>query len=156
MSEFISESGWFTFSGYALGREALLHRLAQKCFMEFDEFMSAKESIYILTFGEDEKVFVGKADVLHEELAKHFTCFGKKREEIREIDDELCHHSQECQWSLKTFPIKPPSNLEVEWAKKVMTCNSLMSAEDSRGLNEVLTLTSWDNWEEFRSWFFPS
>ena len=36
-------------------------------------------------------MFVGKAEVLHEELMKHFDCFGKMRKEIREIDDELCH-----------------------------------------------------------------
>ena len=28
------------------------------------------------------QVFVGKAEVLHEEMMKHFECFGKKREEI--------------------------------------------------------------------------
>jgi hypothetical protein len=156
INDFISESGWFTFSGFALGKEALLRRLAQKSFMEYKEFMEVKEAVYVFKFKEDEKTFVGKADVLNEELSKHFTCFGKRREEIREIDDELCHHTSECDWSLKVYVIRPPDKLEVEWAKRVVTCNSLMSADEPGGLNEVLVFSNWDNWKVFSEWFFPS
>ena len=155
INQFIGESGWFTFSGFAPGKVALLHVLARKAFMEYGEFMQIKEAVYILTFGQDEKVFVGKAMVLHEELAHHFTCFGKKREEIREIDDDLCHHTQECEWSLKVLPVSNPANLEVEWSKKVVEKTSLVSAYDTRGLNEQLTFTSFDSWKEFSDWFFP-
>ena len=123
--------------------------------MEYDEFMQIKEALYIFTFGQDEKAFVGKATVLHEELAHHFTCFGKKRQDIREIDDKLCHHTQECQWSLKVLPVPPPMNLEVEWCKKVVEKASLMSTSESHGLNEQLSFTSYDSWKQFSDWFFP-
>lgn len=155
INQFISESGWFTFSGFAPGKVALLHVLARKAFMEYGEFMQIKEAVYVLMFGQDEKVFVGKALVLHEELSHHFTCFGKKRQEIREIDDELCHHTGECQWSLKVFPVAPPLSLEVEWAKKVVEKGSLMSVNDTHGVNEQLTFTSFDSWKQFSDWFFP-
>ena len=155
INQFISESGWFTFSGLAPGKVALLHVLARKAFMEYGEFMQIKEALYIFTFGQDEKAFVGKATVLHEELAHHFTCFGKKRQDIREIDDELCHHTQECQWSLKVLPVPPPMNLEVEWCKKVVEKASLMSTSESHGLNEQLSFTSYDSWKQFSDWFFP-
>lgn len=155
INQFISDSGWFTFSGFAPGKVALLHVLARKAFMEYGEFMQIKEAVYVLMFGQDEKVFVGKALVLHEELAHHFTCFGKKRQEIREIDDELCHHTGECQWTLKVFPVAPPLSLEVEWAKKVVEKGSLMSVNDTHGVNEQLTFTSFDSWKQFSDWFFP-
>ena len=47
------------------------------------------------------QIFVGKATVLHEEIMKHFECFGMKRKEIREIDDELCHHTDSAGWEVK-------------------------------------------------------
>ena len=47
------------------------------------------------------QVIVGKAEVLHEELMKHFDCFGKTRKEIREIDDELCHHTTSTGWEVR-------------------------------------------------------
>ena len=46
-------------------------------------------------------MIVGKAEVLHEELVKHFDCFGKMRKEIREIDDELCHHTTSTEWEVR-------------------------------------------------------
>ena len=49
------------------------------------------------------QVFVGKASVLHEELDKHFDCFSKKRKEIREIDDELCHHTEMSGWEINVW-----------------------------------------------------
>ena len=47
------------------------------------------------------QVFVGKAQVLHEELMKHFDCFGKTRKEIREIYDELYHHTTSTGWEVR-------------------------------------------------------
>ena len=52
------------------------------------------------------QVFVGKADVLHVELCKHFDGFGKKREDIREIDDELCHHTDASGWEITVWPLQ--------------------------------------------------
>ena len=46
-------------------------------------------------------MFVGKAEDLHEELMKLFDCFGKTRKEIREIDDELCHHTTSTGWEVR-------------------------------------------------------
>ena len=51
-------------------------------------------------------MFVGKASVLHVELCKHFDNFGKKREEIREIDDELCHHTDAAGWEITVWPLQ--------------------------------------------------
>ena len=51
-------------------------------------------------------MFVGKASVLHIELCKHFDNFGKKREEIREIDDELCHHTDASGWEITVWPLQ--------------------------------------------------
>ncbi len=48
-------------------------------------------------------MYIGKAQVLHEELGKHFDCFNKTREEIREIDDELCHHTEMSGWDLTVW-----------------------------------------------------
>ena len=155
INHFISESGWFTFPGMALGKNALFNVLARMSFTEYEDFMKIQESVYIFTYGNDEKVFVGKSQVLHEELEKHFSCFGRKREEIREIDDELCHHTSQNEWKLKVLPIKPPQRLEVEWAKKVIEKDALASPDDPRGLNSGLSFTHWDNWEEFSKWFFP-
>ncbi len=44
--------------------------------------------------------------MLHEELSKHFDCFNKKREEIREIDDELCHHTEMSGWDLTVWVLE--------------------------------------------------
>ena len=52
------------------------------------------------------QVFVGKANVLHVELCKHFENFAKKREDIREIDDELCHHTDASGWEITVWPLQ--------------------------------------------------
>ncbi len=44
--------------------------------------------------------FVGKADVLHEELMSHFEHFGKHLKDIREVDNELCHHTYAAGWKV--------------------------------------------------------
>ena len=52
------------------------------------------------------QVYVGKAEVLHTEIVKHFECFDKKRDEIREIDDELCHHTESAGWEISVWPLQ--------------------------------------------------
>lgn len=52
------------------------------------------------------QVFVGKAQVLHEELSKHFDQFEKKRRLIKAIDDELCHHTSIAGWDLVVWPLQ--------------------------------------------------
>lgn len=54
-------------------------------------------------------MFVGKANVLHVELCKHFENFGQKRDEIREIDDELCHHTDAAGWDITVWPLQVPA-----------------------------------------------
>ena len=48
-----------------------------------------------------QQIFVGKTDNLTEELTKHFESFGQKRHLIREIDDELCHHTDSSGWNVR-------------------------------------------------------
>ena len=99
----------------------------------------------------------GKAKVLHAALAEHFECFGKPRSSIREIDDELCHHSMASQWQLKIWPLADSDNLEVEWAKKVCNKESLPSSpDDESGLNESIKFTHKHNWVEFKKWLNPN
>ena len=43
--------------------------------------------------------------MLHEELAIHFDQFEKK-EGIRELDDELCHHTGIAGWEIMVWPIQ--------------------------------------------------
>ena len=50
--------------------------------------------------------YIGKANVLHEEMTEHFDKFGKKRTEIREIDDELCHHTDMAGWEITVWPLE--------------------------------------------------
>ena len=45
-------------------------------------------------------MFVGKADNVAEELMMHFESFGQKRHLIKEIDDELCHHTDSSGWNV--------------------------------------------------------
>ena len=46
------------------------------------------------------QTFIGKAEILNEELTRHFECFGKRQKEIREIDDDLCHHTYAGGWKV--------------------------------------------------------
>ena len=142
LNDFLTNSGWFTYIGKPLGVDALRYVLAKKCGIEYDEFMLIKKAVYMFAFGNEEKVYIGmlpvhgclfsftyvciivlgKADVLHETLVKHFECFGKPRSEIQAIDDELCHHSPASFWQLKVWPIASTENLELEWQ-----CKNLVS-----------------------------
>ena len=38
------------------GKKALLHVLAKKAHMEFDEFMAVKQAVYVFKYHADEKV----------------------------------------------------------------------------------------------------
>lgn len=59
LNDFLTNSGWFTYSGKPLGSEALLYVLAKKCGMDYDEFMQIKKAVYMFAFGNEEKVFIG-------------------------------------------------------------------------------------------------
>ena len=99
-------------------------------------------------------MYVGKAEVLHKELCRHFDCFGKRREEIREIDDELCHHTDASGWDITVWPLGPLQNLEVEWSKKIIEHDSLQTKET--GLNHDMKFTSMTNFDLFWQWFSPN
>lgn len=101
-------------------------------------------------------MFIGKASVLHVELCKHFDNFGKKRDEIREIDDELCHHTDASGWEITVWPLQAGEMLEVEWVKKVIQQDSLNSKEGSSGINEEITFSSMESLQKFWDWFSPS
>lgn len=101
------------------------------------------------------QVYIGKAQVLREEICKHFECFGKKRDKICEIDDELCHHTESSEWGVTVWPLQPDQELEVEWSKKIIENNSLVSKEAS-GLNEEMQFTSMKNFDAFWEWFSPN
>ena len=100
-------------------------------------------------------MYVGKAKVLHDDICKHFECFDKKREEISEIDDELCHHTDMSGWEITVWPLQPDQNLEVEWAKKNIEHDALNSREE-RGLTEDMRFTSTTSFDKFWDWFAPN
>lgn len=52
------------------------------------------------------QVFIDKAEVLHVGLASHFDQFGQQSHMMREIDQELCHHTGMAGWDLKVWPIE--------------------------------------------------
>ncbi|XP_065883825.1 uncharacterized protein [Dysidea avara] len=155
ITDFLTNSGWFSYIGKPHGKEALHYVLAKKSGIEYGNFMKIKKALYMFAFGNEEKVYIGKAKVLHATLAEHFECFGKPRSSIREIDDELCHHSMASQWQLQIWPLADSDNLEVEWAKKVCNKESLQSSEES-GLNESVKFTHKHNWVEFKKWLNPN
>lgn len=156
INEFISQSGWFSYPGLAHGKQALLHVLAKKMRLSYEVFMAVKNSIYKLVYHQGEKVYIGKAEVLHTEVMKHFECFDKKREEMREIDDELCHHTESSGWEISVWPLQPDQDLEAEWAKKIIENNSLSSREESGKLNETLPFSSMNAVDKFWEWFSPN
>lgn len=59
INDFLTNSGWFTYTGKPLGRQALLYVLAKKCGIEYDEFMAIKKAVYMFAFGNEEKVYIG-------------------------------------------------------------------------------------------------
>ena len=102
-----------------------------------------------------QQVYVGKAKILHEDICKHFECFDKKRDEICEIDDELCHHTDSSGWEIIVWPLQPDQNLEVEWAKKIVEHEALTSKEET-GLNEDMEFSSATAFDKFWDWFSPN
>ena len=124
-NEFMSQSGWFTFPGMPQDMMALSYVLAKKCRLSYEKFMDIREAVYAFTYMQGEKVsvwlvagcriftcecmsqvFVGKANILHIELSKHFESFGKKKEDIRQIDDELCRHTYASGWEITIWPLQ--------------------------------------------------
>ena len=59
INDFLTNSGWFTFTGKPLGIEALRYVLAKKCGIDYDEFMLIKKAVYMFAFGNEEKVYIG-------------------------------------------------------------------------------------------------
>ena len=60
INDFITNSGWFTYTGKPHGVEALRYVLAKKCGIDYDEFMLIKQAVYMFAFGNEEKVYIGK------------------------------------------------------------------------------------------------
>lgn len=52
------------------------------------------------------QVYIGKANILHVDLSKHFDCFGKSKRDIKEIDDELCHHTEMSGWEITVWVLE--------------------------------------------------
>ena len=55
-SEFMYQSGWFTFSGMPQDKAALSYVLAKKCRLSYEKFMETKEAVYAFNFMQGEKV----------------------------------------------------------------------------------------------------
>lgn len=55
-NDYFTNSGWFTYPGLAMGREALFYLLARKADVDYDTFMSIGEAIYLLEYM-NEKVY---------------------------------------------------------------------------------------------------
>ena len=52
------------------------------------------------------QIFIDKAEVLHVELTNHFDQFGQQAHTMREIDQELCHHTGLAGWDLTVWPLE--------------------------------------------------
>ena len=99
-------------------------------------------------------MYVGSANTLKSDICKHFESFGKKREDITSIDDELCHHTECSMWEIIILQIQS-HDLEFECAKKVIELNSLTSKDRQKGLNEQLRFTSMQSFDRLWEWFCP-
>ncbi|XP_065884485.1 uncharacterized protein [Dysidea avara] len=155
ITDFLTNSGWFSHIGKPHGKEALHYVLAKKSGIEYEQFMVIRKAIYMFAFGNEEKVYIGKADILHKTISEHFECYGKPRASIQAIDDELCHHSMASFWQLQIWPLADSENLELEWAKKVCSKNAIHTP-DGHGLNESIKFTETSNWIEFKKWLNPN
>ena len=49
-NDFITRSGWFSFSGLALGKEAQLNVLARKAKMNYKDFMAITKAVYMFSY----------------------------------------------------------------------------------------------------------
>jgi len=59
ITDFLTNSGWFSYSGKPLGKEALHYVLAKKSGIEYEQFMKIRKAIYMFAFGNEEKVYIG-------------------------------------------------------------------------------------------------
>lgn len=100
------------------------------------------------------QVFAGCANVLMHDLCKHFENFGKKREDIADVDDELCHHTECSEWEITVWPSQK-TDLEFECAKKIIELKALTSKETQKGLNEKLCFTTMKSFDKLWEWFSP-
>ena len=75
---------------------------------------------------------------------------------MREIDDELCHHTDSSGWEISVWPLQLDQVLEVEWAKKIIEHDSLVATVAEKGLNEGMSFSSMKNFDSFWEWFSPN
>lgn len=52
------------------------------------------------------QIFIDKAEVLHVQLSHHFDQFEELSRTMREIDQELCHHTNMGGWELVVWPLQ--------------------------------------------------
>lgn len=52
-NDFISQSGWFTYPGLALGKTAQLHVFASKANMSYEELLNTKQAVYCFKYKEE-------------------------------------------------------------------------------------------------------
>lgn len=101
------------------------------------------------------QVYVGSANILKNDICKHFESFGKKKEDIASIDDELCHHTECSEWEITIWQLQT-QHLEFECAKKIIELNALTSKEMQKGLTETLCFTSMHSFDLLWEWFCPN
>lgn len=92
--------------------------------------------------------------MLSDTICKHFENFGKKREDISSVDDELCHHTDSTEWEVRVWTSQP-NDLEFDCAKKIIEQNALSSKDTQIGLNDKLHFSTMDEFERFWEWFSP-
>ncbi|CAI8041607.1 hypothetical protein GBAR_LOCUS23116 [Geodia barretti] len=155
MNDFFRQSGWFSHPGLPHGKVALQHVIAKKAGLSFEKFMAMEQAVYLFDYRHGEKVYVGSASNLNDEICKHFENFGKKRADITNIDDELCHHTESSEWEIQVW-CPQSKDLEYECAKKVIELNALTSKETQRGLTEKLSFSSMQSFDKLWNWFSPN
>eukprot|EP00118_Oscarella_pearsei_P026779 m.310431 g.310431 ORF g.310431 m.310431 type:complete len:350 (+) comp51612_c0_seq1:177-1226(+) len=150
--EFQAYSMWFDGRDCQTGSlEALYRRLAQMARMTFEGFMDVQEAVYTVQQTISEQYYVGAASILHKELAAHFLSWDKPDKQKTHFDKELFDVPSCYDWRLNVIPLEEEMNLNVERAKLIVSKDSLQP----NGLNEEMTFTTQEEWEEFEKWFFP-
>ena len=99
-------------------------------------------------------MYVGHARILKDDICKHFENFGKKRDVISNVDDEICHHTECAEWDISVWPFHT-TDLEYECAKKVIELNTLVSKDSQKGLTEKLCFTTMQSFYKLWEWFSP-
>ena len=118
--------------------------------MTDEGFMTVKEAIYTMRQTINGQFYVGAASILHKELTAHFLSWDKPESQKTLFDKELFEVPSCFDWELQVFPLEAGQNLNVERAKKIVEKKSLQP----NGLNEEMTFTTQEEWEEFEKWFF--